>query len=104
MIHPMAQCIETISALNEKEAKKIKTLFWNSTSLTPAFEKWFKKASPSFLYHPFHRLLTRRRHREQIRILSVFSISPEVDLFVMKTVQKVMNRFRCNNNCSGSHG
>lgn len=46
----MAQCIETISALNEKEAKKIKTLFWNSTSLTPAFEKWFKKASPSFLY------------------------------------------------------
>ena len=24
----------------------------------------------------------------------MFSISPEVDLFVMKTVQKVMNRFR----------
>ena len=34
----------------------------------------------------------------------MFSISPEVDLFVMKTVQKVMNRFRYDEWLLRSHG
>ena len=43
---------------------------------------------------PLYVCVIDRCHREQIRVLSVYSVSVDVDLFVIKTIQKSMNRFR----------
>ena len=53
----MSQCMESIGSLSTQDMLKMKKMFWDKTTLTESFEKWFTKVSPAFLYLLAHPVL-----------------------------------------------
>lgn len=53
----MSQCMESIGSLSTQDMLKMKKMFWDKTTLTESFEKWFTKVSSAFLYLSAHPVL-----------------------------------------------
>ena len=79
----MIHNIDTIAQLSLHASRRLKRMFWDSTTLTQAIKQWFERMTPSILLF-----------REQIRVLSVYSGSPDTDSAIISILKKNVSRFR----------
>ena len=90
----MINNIDTIAQISLQYSRKMKRMFWESSSLTSAIQHWFERISPSILYQIDRIELENRLFREQIRVLSVYSGSPENDQAIIAILTRHLNRYR----------
>lgn len=48
--YQMINNIDTIAQISLQYSRKMKRMFWESTSLTSSIKHWFERISPSILY------------------------------------------------------